>query len=156
MNPVATNTKKHYDARIRYTELYLIYAEAANEAWGPDGTGSYGFSARDVLRAIRKRAGITQPDLYLNSINNKDDLRTVVRNERRLELCFEGFRFWDLRRWKADLTVPAMGVNINKGATSFSYVKVEDRVYDNDYMHYGPLPYNEVLKFPALEQNPGW
>jgi len=156
MNPVAVSTKKHYDARIRYTEIYLIYAEAANEAWGPDGAGSYGFSARDVIRAIRRRGGITQPDLYLNSINNKDDMRTLVRNERRLELCFEGFRFWDLRRWKTDLTQPAMGVNISKGATSFSLVKVEDRVYNNDYMHYGPLPYNEVLKFPALEQNPGW
>ena len=156
MNPVSTNTQKHYDARIRYTEIFFAYAEAANEAWVPTGVGTYGFSAVDVIRAIRQRAGITQPDQYLNSISgNKDEMRKLIRNERRLELCFEGFRFWDLRRWKSTLTEPAMGVNISKGATSFNFVEVEKRAY-SDYMYYGPLPYNEVLKFPALEQNPGW
>jgi hypothetical protein len=155
-NPSGRNTKKHYDARIRYTEIFLAYAEAANEAWGPDGTGTNGFSARDVIRAIRARAGITQPDQYLNGIASKDDMRALIRNERRLELCFEGFRFWDLRRWKTDLTEPAKGVNISKNAASYTVVDVEERAYDNSFMHYGPLPYNECLKFPALTQNPGW
>ena len=156
MNPNSTNTKKHYDVRIRYTEMFLNYAEAANEALGPDGTGTNGFSSRDVIRAIRQRAGISQPDNYLNSLATKDDMRTLIRNERRLELCFEGFRFWDLRRWNADLTETAKGVNITKNAASFTVVDVEPRAYNNDFMHYGPLPYNEILKFPALIQNPGW
>ena len=156
MNPVATSTKKHYDARIRYTEIFLAYAEAANEAFGPDGTGTNGFSARDVIRAIRQRAGISQPDNYLNSLATIGDMRTLIRNERRLELCFEGFRFWDLRRWNADLTETAKGVNITKNAASYTVVDVEPRAYNNDFMHYGPLPYNEILKFPALVQNQGW
>lgn len=156
LTPSATTTKKHYEVHMRYTELYLIYAEAANEAWGPDGTGSYGFSARNVIAAIRKRAGITQPDNYLTSITNKDDMRKLIRNERRLELCFEGFRFWDLRRWKADLTEPAKGVNIDKTKTTFSVVDVEPRVYNNDYMFSGPLPQTEVVKYNALIQNKGW
>src|SRR5215213_836300 len=66
MNPSGTNTRKHYPVHIRYTELFLIYAEAANEAWGPDGKGTFGFSARDVIDTIRRRAGIAgKPDVYL-------------------------------------------------------------------------------------------
>ncbi|MCL4484394.1 MAG: RagB/SusD family nutrient uptake outer membrane protein [Bacteroidetes bacterium] len=154
MNPVSTSTKKHYEVHMRFTELFLIYAEAANEAYGPDGTGSNGFSARNVIAAIRKRAGISQPDNYLISITTKDDMRKLIRNERRLELCFEGFRFWDLRRWKADLTETAKGININK--TNLTVVDVEPRSYNNEYMHSGPLPEREVVKYNALVQNKGW
>jgi hypothetical protein len=139
---------------MRYTEVFLIYAEAANEAWGPDGTGPNGFSARDVIAAIRKRGGIAQPDNYLASITSKEEMRKLIRNERRIELCFEGFRFWDLRRWNADLTEPAKGVNISNN--NFSVVEVEPRLYNNDYMHYGPVPQNEIVKFNALIQNKGW
>lgn len=152
VNPVSEQPKQHYFPRIRYTEIFLIYAEAANEAWGPDGTGAGGYSARDVIAAIRERAGIEQPDGYLASISTQEEMRSLIRNERRLELCFEGFRFWDLRRWKQDLTEPANGVRI----TNNSYVvqAVEERLYQ-DYMYYGPLPYNEVLK-ADLVQNNGW
>jgi len=152
----STTTKDHYEVHMRYTELFLIYAEAANEAWGPDGMGTNGFSARDVIGAIRKRGGIAQPDNFLASIATTEDLRALIRNERRLELCFEGHRFWDLRRWNADLTEPAKGININKAGTTFNVVTVEERAYNNSYMHYGPLPQNEILKFNALIQNKGW
>ena len=121
-DPTSLQGKKHYSVHIRYTEIFLIYAEAANEAWGPDGRGSHAYSARDVIAAIRNRAKITQPDNYLASISSKDDMRELIQNERRLELCFEGFRFWDLRRWKKDLTEPARGVRI----TDNNYV-VSDR-----------------------------
>ena len=154
LDPVSRTTKKNYETYMRYTEVFLIYAEAANEAWGPDGTGANGFSARHVIAAIRKRAGISQPDNYLASVSSKEDMRKLIRNERRLELCFEGFRFWDLRRWNADLTEPAKGVNINN--TNFQVVTVEPRLYNNDFMHYGPIPQNEIVKFNALIQNKGW
>jgi hypothetical protein len=153
LNPTAQVTKAHYIPKIRYTEILLIYAEAANEAYGPNGMGTFTFSAKDVIREIRKRAGITQPDNYLNSIANTADMRTLIRNERRLELSFEGFRFWDLRRWKANLTEPANGVNISATLT-YSYGVVENRPYA-DYMYYGPIPYQEVLK-SNLSQNSGW
>jgi len=156
MNPTATSTQRHYEVHMRFTELFLIYAEAANEAWGPDGVGPSGFSAKQVIAAIRKRAGLTQPDNYLASITTKEVMRDLIRNERRLELCFEGFHFWDLRRWKADLTVPAKGVNINQMGTTFNVVDVEPRVYDNKYMYYGPIPQNEVVKYNAIIQNKGW
>ncbi len=152
-NPSSPSNQQHYQTHIRYTELYLNYAEAANEAWGPDGKGPNTISAKEVIAAIRKRAGITQPDNYLNSISSKDEMRNLIRNERRIELCFEDFWFWDLRRWKLDLTVPAKGVRID--GSNYTYFNVEDRSYDNSYMHYGPIPDKEVIKFNLI-QNKGW
>ncbi len=154
VNPNSVSNQKHYNTHIRYTELYLNYAEAANEAWGPEGAGSIGFSAKDVIAGLRKRAGIEQPDAYLASITSKDAMRTLIRNERRLELCFEGFRFWDLRRWKENLSEPAKGVRINASGT-FNYFNVEERAYNNDFMHYGPIPEIEIIKFGFI-QNKGW
>ncbi|GAB3982140.1 RagB/SusD family nutrient uptake outer membrane protein [Spirosoma terrae] len=154
MNPVSTTTQKHYEVHMRYTELFLLYAEAANEAWGPTGSGTWGYSAREVISAIRSRAGIPKADPYLMSVSTKEDMRQLIRNERRLELCFEGFRFWDLRRWKADLTETAKGVNINRG--TYTVVDVEPRVYKNNFMHYGPVPQTEIVKYQALQQNQGW
>jgi len=152
-NPASPSNQQHYNTHIRYTELYLNYAEAANEAWGPDGKGTHTYSAREVIAAIRKRGGITQPDNYLTSIASKEEMRKLIQNERRIELCFESFRFWDLRRWKADLTEPAKGVRID--GTNYTYFNVENRAYDNSYMHYGPIPDKEVIKFNLI-QNKGW
>ncbi|HOM40603.1 MAG TPA: RagB/SusD family nutrient uptake outer membrane protein [Bacteroidales bacterium] len=153
-NPASISNQQHYITHVRYTEIFLIFAEAANEAWGPDGTGPVAtYSSRQVIRAIRNRAGIPMPDDYLASITTKEDMRKLIRNERRLELCFESFRFWDLRRWKEDLTVPVRGVRID--GTNFNYFTVEERAYDNSYMHYGPVPYSEVIKYNLIQNN-GW
>lgn len=156
LNPTSQNQQRHYNPRIRYTEIFLIYAEAANEAWGPTNSGSVGFSAYDVVKAIRLRAGVGKDsgDPYLESIkNDKAAMQKLIRNERRLELCFEGFRFWDLRRWEAPINDVAKGVRISGGA--YEEISVENRVY-RDYMYYGPIPYSEVLKWDALVQNKGW
>ena len=159
LDPNVNSKQNHYTARIRYTELYLDYAEAANEAYGP--TGGSGFSAYDVIKAIRQRAGIKDEDgqdPYLESIkNDKDKMRELIRNERRIELCFEGFRFWDLRRWKLDITEEAKGVSItNVGAgKKYETISVEKRNFkENGY--YGPVPYDQILNFPSLTQNKGW
>lgn len=154
MDPAQVRLRTFYDVHMRYTEVFLNYAEAANEAWGPDGSGANGFSARDVIATLRQRAGIEQPDEYLASISDQDAMRELIRNERRLELCFEGHRFWDLRRWKADLTETARGININSSGSTV--INIETREYNNDFMHYGPLPQGEVIKFNALIQNRGW
>lgn len=156
LNPTSVNSQTHLKPRIRYTEIYLIYAEAANEAWGPVDAGGHAYSAYDVIRAIRQRAGIglTNNDAYLESIkNDKDAMRALIRNERRLELSFEGFRFWDLRRWNGNLTETAQGVRIQSGVHEI--IPVENRLYGN-HMIYGPVPYSETLKFSALQQNNGW
>ncbi len=149
----------HYTARMRYTEFLLNYAEAANEAWGPTGTGSNSFSAYDVIKEIRIRAGIgyENGDAYLESCKaSKESMRELIRNERRLELCFEGFRFYDLRRWNvslAQLNETAKGIHLDNGV--YTPFDVETRNY-KDFMIYCPIPYSETLKFSNLQQNAGW
>lgn len=153
------NGQYHVKPWMRYTEFFLGYAEAANEVWGPTGTGSNGFSAYDVIKAIRQRAGIDAADPYLEKCKgNQNLMRELIRNERRIELCFEDFRFWDLRRWKVDLTKlneTVKGMKVNNEKNTYQVIDVEPRHYQ-DYMYYGPVPYSELLKFDALVQNIGW
>jgi starch-binding outer membrane protein, SusD/RagB family len=159
LNPSSPVSTAHTYTLARMTELLLNYAEAANEAWGPDGDpNGYGFTARSKIGELRARAGITAPDPYLASIITKEEMRELIRNERRLELCFEEFRFWDIRRWKdiAAMKAPVRGVFITQadGLFSYEYSNIEERVF-NDDMIYGPIPYNETLKYDIV-QNKGW
>ena len=161
INVTNSQGAKHFGARIRYTEIFLDYAEAANEAQGPKANvGGANFSAYDVIKALRKRAGVGgDNDPYLEECaQSQDKMRELIRNERRLELCFENHRFWDLRRWNASLTETAKGVSITTGkdgALNYSTIDVEERDY-KDYMIYGPIPYSEILKWSNLQQNDGW
>ena len=157
-DPSSTSGQTHITPRIRLTEIFLNYAEAANEAWGPKGTGSNGYSAYDVIKAIRNRAGITDTGYLDECAADKDKMRQLIRNERRLELCFESFRFWDLRRWKANLNETARGLDVNEDLSGITYTplnSIEIRAYQS-YQNYGPIPQSEVLKFNNLQQNDGW
>jgi hypothetical protein len=165
LNPSTPTPQPSYIARIRYTEMFLIYAEAANEAYGADGTApGVSYSARDVIRAIRQRAGVGGTgDAYLASVSN-EEMKELIHNERRLELCFEGHRFWDLRRWKVSLdklNEPVRGIKGADGQFDFSgrgenhVIEGQNRLY-KDYMFYGPVPYGETLKWSNLFQNDGW
>lgn len=159
LNPASD--QRHFGIRIRTTELLLDYAEAANEAQGPQAkVGGANFSAYDIVKAIRARVhdGENWTDPYLESIKtDQAKMRELIRNERRLELCFENQRFWDLRRWKNNLTEGANGVSITTSGdvTNYKTINVEARQYQ-DYMTYGPIPYSELRKFSNLEQNDGW
>lgn len=149
-----TVDQRHFDVYFRYTELFLIFAEAANEVLGPDVTAANGMSAKNVIAAIRERAGITQPDQYLNSITTQEDMRQLIRNERRIELSFEGHRFWDLRRWQAPLNETIRG-SFFDGDNYIEIPSVEARNYPA-HANYLPIPNDEIFKFPAIEQNNNW
>ena len=161
----------HIYPRIRYTEIFLAYAEAANDAWGPkaDPTG-IGFTAYDVIKAIRQRAGLAtneigmplaEGDVYLEECaKDKGEMTKLIRNERRIELCFENKRFWDLRRWMLPLNETVKGMQIDRDeethTLTYTIIEVEDRVFDNSYQMYGPIPKGEMLKWSNLKQNKGW
>ena len=131
----------------------MIFAEAANEVGGPDHQIN-GMTPRAVIGAIRERAGLAQPDDYLASITTQAAMRDLIRNERRIELSFEGHRFWDLRRWGLDLNEAAEGYFFN-GTDYIGIPSVEIRNYPS-FATYMPIPNGETLKFPELEQNAGW
>ncbi len=172
-NPLGSSKleQQHIYPRIRYTELFLAYAEAANDAWGPKVDGAnVGFTAYDVIKAIRERAGlgtneIGQPlpegDAYLEECaSSQDKMTNLIRNERRIELCFENKRFWDLRRWQMPLNETVKGMKIDRdeetGELTYTIIDVEERKYDSSYQYYGPIPKEEVLKWSNLQQNKGW
>jgi hypothetical protein len=163
--------QQHIYPRIRYTEIFLAYAEAANDAWGPkaDPTG-IGFTAYDVIKAIRERAGLGK-DMYGSALPEGDSyleecaadqtrMTNLIRNERRIELCFENKRFWDMRRWMLPLNETVRGMKVDRndetGALTYSIINVEDRNFDSSYQWYGPIPKSEVLKWSNLKQNKGW
>ena len=81
-------------------------------------------------------------------------MRKLIRNERRLELSFEGHRFWDLRRWGLPLNETAKGYFFD-GSNYLELPSVELRNYQS-FATYLPIPNGETLKFPELEQNEGW
>ncbi|WP_158838289.1 RagB/SusD family nutrient uptake outer membrane protein [Polaribacter sp. L3A8] len=154
-NDGSTTTTEKMSIYLRYTDLYLLLAEATNELGGPDNMVD-GMSARTIIGAIRSRAGVglSNGDAYLSSITSKADMRELIRNERRLELCFEGYRMYDLRRWGIlDNTPNAKGAKYN--GANYTILNVESRIY-GDNANYGPIPQNEIVKFNKLEQNQGW
>jgi len=139
---------------FRYGEILLNYAEAQNEASGPDAT------VYDAINQLRKRAGM--PDLPTGL--TKDQMRVRIYNERAVELAFEDNRWYDIMRWKKGKELVAQkmyAMNVVKNSDgSFSYTKVPlaesfQRVYE-DHMHLYPIPRNEIQKSKKLVQNPGW
>ncbi|UYQ95832.1 RagB/SusD family nutrient uptake outer membrane protein [Chitinophaga horti] len=143
---------------MRYAEVLLNYAEAANEAYGPDvvPTGAT-MSARAALNAVRARTGVNMPALAAGI--GQAQLRDAVRYERRVELAFEEFRFYDVRRWMiADVTEnrPANGITINRTGSTFTYttkVALDGRRFEPKH-YWLPIPRAEILASSnKLQQN---
>lgn len=155
-------TSTHNWIYFRYAEILLNYAEAMNEAYGPDVVpAGYTLSATDAINQVRQRPGVGLPVL---SGVSQGELRERVRRERRVELAFEEHRFWDVRRWKiaeSTLGQPIRKVDITKaddGTVSYSYPAdgVQQRVFESK-MYLYPIPRVEIEKTSgALSQNPGW
>nr|WP_295870295.1 RagB/SusD family nutrient uptake outer membrane protein [uncultured Chitinophaga sp.] len=140
---------------IRYAEVLLNYAEAQNEAAGPDA-GVY-----NAVNQVRQRASVHQPALTPGL--TKDQMRDAIRRERQVELAFEEHRFYDVRRWKvANVTenIPAYGINITRNNNgSFTYarkVALDNRLF-KEANYWLPVPRADILASNAtLKQNPGY
>ncbi len=149
------NGRRHYKARIRYTEIFLNYAEAINEVDGPQAAGPLGMSAYQIVKAIRERGGITN-DMYLEAIKaDKDKMRELIHNERHIELMGENHRFWDLRRWNEPIKETPKKMVITETGAHHVEALGDPLQYEN-YMYFGPIPAKETLKWSNLKQNDGW
>jgi hypothetical protein len=167
------NRQPHSKFFIRWAHMCLIFAEAANQVVGPVDEAKYGISARTAIQYLRARktpdgaTGLSPavgnaPDAYLAEVAaaGVTAFDALVRNERRIETCFEGLRFFDLRRWTKDLTelnkaVHGAGIIQNEDL-SFTYnlnYEVEGRSYSSAFL---PIPYSEILRMSKLDQNEGW
>lgn len=136
---------------FRLGEMLLNYAEAQNEAVGPDAT------VYDTVNRLRAR--VSMPTLPTGL--TQAQLRERIRRERQIELAYEKHRYSDMRRWKiADTTEnqPVRGVRVTKDATSrlcYGRQTVQDRRF-GDRNYFLPIPLKETQANPTLQQNPGF
>ena len=150
---------------IRLTDLYLLYAEAINEAEGPGGPHKEDLF--HYLNAIRERAGIpdveTSWDEYSNNpgyYNSQYGMRSIIHTERLIELCFESQRFWDLRRWQEAANEYQKGIygfTISGSAPEDYYTRrlVAAQTFGlKDY--FWPISNYYLERNPNLVQNLGW
>ncbi|MFT4094103.1 MAG: RagB/SusD family nutrient uptake outer membrane protein [Niabella sp.] len=146
---------------LRLADLYLLYAEAANEYNGPTDQAFY------YLNLIRDRADLpTVQDAWTNYSTNpgkyqtRDGLREIIHRERTIELAFEGKRYWDLVRWKEaedQLNVAITGWNVLKAAEADYYTPTTlyQRTFSQkDYLW--PIQETSLYQNSNLVQNPGW
>jgi hypothetical protein len=160
------NRQPHSKFFIRWEHMLLTFAEAANQVEGPSGA-KYGMSAKDAMAYLRKKdntdggKGFTT-DPYLTEIasQGKAAFDGFIKNERRIETCFEGLRFFDQRRWTTNLTdinkPTHMARIVRNSDGTFSYKLnevVEARSYTSAFL---PIPYDEILRMSSLVQNDGW
>ncbi|GGC10754.1 RagB/SusD family nutrient uptake outer membrane protein [Dyadobacter sediminis] len=143
---------------IRLAEVLLTYAEAAIES------GQITADVYDAMDMIRARAKMPAVDRTV--YNTQAKLRELVRRERRIELAFEGLRYWDIKRWDIGaqaLNGPVYGsrlgtMNNATGVVTWNgaKIKVEDRVFVANRKYLLPIPQAELDANPAIEQNAGY
>jgi hypothetical protein len=137
--------------RFRLAEIYLNYAEAANEANGPTG------EVYDAINTVRAR--VNMPALPTDL--SQKEMRDRIRNERRVELAMEEHRFWDIRRWEILDQTGKLVTGLrwtNNGDGTFSgerFIVDEKESWEDRYLIF-PIPLDEISKMEDFEQNPGW
>lgn len=159
LNLTQGQTAQHNWVAYRWAEVLLNYAEAMNEAYGPDAVpAGYPLSARQALQQVRDRASTSLPRV---TASNQESFRDVVKHERRIELAFEDHRYWDLLRWKDAMEVlnrPILGVKVAKKSDKWNYevAEVATRTfYEHNY--YLPFLRSEIENSNnTLEQNPNY
>lgn len=148
-NNMGTSTWRYF----RYAEILLNYAEAQNEAVGPDQ------SVYDAVNEVRARAGM--PDLPGGLTQGQ--MRDRIRNERRVELAYEEHRYFDVRRWKIaeiEENEDAGGISITKngdGTLTFApKVALGGKTFSTQH-YWFPIPIEEInASNGAIEQNPSY
>ncbi len=156
------NTAPHCIFFLRWTEMVLAFAEAANRVAGPLDD-RFGMSAHDAVAMLRRRPaaagmgsiGAAGEDAYLEECSaSAQAFEALVRNEWRLETCFEGQRLYHLFRWGENnaLNAPLHRPVFEDGETPGTEV-VTQRAYPALSL---PIPATEMRKTHGMVQNKGW
>jgi hypothetical protein len=166
-----TITSQYTDPLIRLAELYLNYAEAANEAYGPNTPApGAGMTAVQAINKVRARWPETElAPVQAQYTTTREAFRPRIKNERNVELCFEGHYYHDLRRWKdapEAYSQLIMGVDIEKLPVSEEYpsgfkytrrpIAAVRQCSWKDAMYYVPFTTIDNYKMKNFEPNPLW
>ena len=141
-NPVVAPSTDLNPILMRYAEVLLTYAEARNEHSGPDAT------VYAALNAVRSRPSVAMPAVPAGL--SQEAMRAVIRNERRVELAFEGLYYSDIRRWRT--------AEIVNNGPIFNYVgkAITNRTFNKSRDYLWPIPFVQIQENPALQQNPNY
>ena len=148
--------KRHSWITFRLGEFLLNYAEATFKYFGSADTkdAELTMTAREAVNKVRKRTGVDMPDFSEGM--SSSDFWSRYKNERMVELAFEGHRFWDVRRWKEGGFTSIGRMLITKNSDdSFTYTRSIKALVWDDKMYFYPIPDSEIRKNPNLKQNPG-
>ena len=149
--------KRHSWITFRLGEFLLNYAEATFKYFGSADIkdAELTMTAREAVNKVRKRTGGDMPDFPEGM--SSSDFWSRYKNERMVELAFEGHRFWDVRRWKEGGFTSIGRMLITKNSDdSFTYTRSIKALVWDDKMYFYPIPDSEIRKNPNLKQNPGW
>lgn len=140
---------------IRYADVLLMYAEAMNEL----GLMSEGVWNKSI-KALRQRAGFDNTSVALNyPSGDKEILRPIIRDERRVELALEGTRIYDIRRWKIAedvLAKPYRGAKFDLSSGTLDYYSYGNNSFNKDRDYLWAIPRQQLTINPNLGQNPGY
>ncbi len=157
--PGSTVTRRfHSWILFRYGEILLNYAEAMVNAFDSPTykDAELPMSALEAVNMLRNRSDVQMPPYPSNL--SKEDFIKRLKNERRVELAFEGHRFWDVRRWnELEQTADIFKVQVTKIGDRVSYDRqlYETRVVE-PRMYFYPISNSELFKNGNLRQNEGW
>jgi len=140
---------------MRLAEVYLDYAESVTAAYGPDGRApGADISAVDAINIVRARCGMPPVTSAAPEYSSFMDL---VRNERDVELCFEGHYWYDTRRWYiAHLNLECVDLSFDKNWTTFTRSVIKTKVFEDPKHYWFPINRDQTLLYPGFYQNPGW
>ena len=149
------NGFRYTTPHLRLAEIYLIYAEGVFEATGnANATATnYTMTAVQAVNAVRNRAGM--PNTTATPAAYDGDFREQLRNERDVELCFEGHRWYDIRRWKERPYTELFKMVFDRNYTFFNRESLRPFIFE-ERNYWMPFPDNQVFLFESFPQNPGW
>jgi hypothetical protein len=163
---------------VRLAGVLLEYAEAMNEAFGPNGgkSATYPLTAVEAVNMVRARVmcppytnsypelydvqkgGTPLPPVDAKYTASKELFREIIRKERAVELAFEGKRFDDARRWGVASSLKyreKYELQFDKDHTYFKRLLYSTSVFEPKHW-WLPFPTKQVALYPAFKQNPGW
>jgi hypothetical protein len=154
---------------MRLADVYLMYAEAVTVAYGPSSKAPGAtYSAVDAVNKVRNRAGMPNATAEAPGYQHQagdaaaapySTFLELIRNERFVELCFEGIWRYDITRWyiaHLDQNRKMVDLRFDKDYKTFNRVQIDYMTFENPKHYWFPISRTQTQIFADFPQNPGW